>query len=183
MSRACLALNASMEPLKMMSLKRAIRLVLQGKAEVVEVDEGRALRSATSEIPRPLVIRLTKFIKVPRRFRRQVTNTFLFARDNYTCQYCGRHQSKLKAREFLNRDHIHPQSQGGENSWTNCVTACSSCNTRKENKTPKEAGMKLLSTPSEPHLVHLLWTVRNLTPQQEKYIRLFYGDEVFKALK
>ena len=65
------------------------------------------------------VIRLTRFIHVPRRFRRQVTNTFLFARDRYRCQYCGRMQLELKPRESLTRDHLVPLSRGGTNEWTN----------------------------------------------------------------
>src|SRR5690348_9871227 len=106
----CLALNASYEPLTMVPLRRALRLVIDGKAEVVEADRERLVRSATIAMPRPLVIRLTKFIHVPRRFRRQVTNTFLFARDNYTCQYCARTSVMLKPREALTRDHLVPLS-------------------------------------------------------------------------
>ena len=79
----CLALNASYEPLTMVPLRRALRLVIDGKAEIVEADSDRVVRSERLTMPRPAVIRLTKFIHVPRRFRRQVTNTFLFARDHY----------------------------------------------------------------------------------------------------
>src|SRR4051812_25288106 len=85
----CLALNASYEPLTMVPMRRALRLVIDGKAEIVEADTDRVVRSERLTLPRPAVIRLTKFIHVPRRFRRQVTNTFLFARDHYRCQYCG----------------------------------------------------------------------------------------------
>jgi 5-methylcytosine-specific restriction endonuclease McrA len=85
MSQACLALNASYEPLTMTPLHRAIRLVLDGKAEIVESEEVRPVRSERVSMPRPVVIRLTKFVHVPRRFRRQVTNTILFARDDRCC--------------------------------------------------------------------------------------------------
>ena len=78
----CLALNASFEPLTMVPVRRALRLVIDRKAEIVEAD-GAVVRSERLQIPRPAVIRLVKFVHVPRRFRRQVTNTFLFARDNY----------------------------------------------------------------------------------------------------
>ena len=121
----CLALNASFEPLTMVPMRRALRLVLDGKAEIVESDPGRLVRSERLTLPRPAVIRLMKFIHVPRRFRRQVTNTFLFARDRYRCQYCGRTQVELKPRESLTRDHLIPISRGGTNEWTNVVTACS----------------------------------------------------------
>ena len=126
-------------------------------------------------MPRPAVIRLTKFIHVPRRFRRQVTNTFLFARDHYRCQYCGRHVLELKPREALTRDHLLPLSRGGSNEWSNVVTACSPCNTKKGNHLPSEIGMHPLTHPVEPHFVHLSWAVRKLTPVQSRYIKTFYG--------
>ena len=103
----CLALNASFEPLTMVPVRRALRLVIDRKAEIVEAD-GSVVRSERLAIPRPAVIRLVKFVHVPRRFRRQVTNTFLFARDNYRCQFCGRTQQELKHRECLTRDHLVP---------------------------------------------------------------------------
>jgi len=182
----CLALNSSFEPLTLVPMRRALRLVIDGKAEIVEADRGRLVRSANRHFPHPVVIRLTKYVHVPRRFRRHVTNTFLFARDHYRCQYCGRVSAALKPRESLTRDHVVPLSRGGDNSWRNVVTACSSCNTRKADALPSEIGMRLLHDPVEPHFVHLSWAVRKLTPTQAKYIRLFYGaatlQEVAKSV-
>jgi 5-methylcytosine-specific restriction endonuclease McrA len=171
----CLALNASFEPLTMVPLKRALRLVIDGKAEIVEADRERHVRSEHLALPRPAVIRLRKFVHVPRRFRRQVTNTFLFARDGYRCQYCARAGYELRPRESLTRDHVVPISRGGLNTWANVVTACSSCNTRKANHLLSESGMHLLRAPSEPHFVHLAWAVR--------YIKLFYGGDVVRELR
>jgi 5-methylcytosine-specific restriction endonuclease McrA len=179
----CLALNASFEPLTMVPMRRALRLVIDGKAEIVEADSDRLVRSEHLSFPRPAIIRLTRFIHVPRRFRRQVTNTFLFARDGYRCQYCGRPGAELKPREALTRDHVVPMSRGGTNEWTNVVTACSPCNTRKANHMPEEIGMHPLHPPVEPHFVHLSWAVRRLTPTQARYIRLFYGDAVLRQLE
>ncbi len=179
----CLALNASFEPLTMVPLRRALRLVIDGKAEIVEADAGRHVRSERLTMPRPAVIRLKAFVHVPRRFRRQVTNTFLFARDRYRCQYCGRAGAELKPRETLTRDHLIPMSRGGTNDWTNVVTACSPCNTRKANHLPEEIGMHPLVVPVEPHFVHLSWAVRRLTPTQARYIRLFYGESVLHQLE
>jgi 5-methylcytosine-specific restriction endonuclease McrA len=179
----CLALNASFEPLTMVPLKRALRLVIDGKAEIVEADRERSVRSEHLALPRPAVIRLRKFVHVPRRFRRQVTNTFLFARDSYRCQYCGRWSFELRPRESLTRDHVIPISRGGLNIWTNVVTACSSCNTRKANHLVDECGMHLLHAPVEPHFVHLSWAVRRLTPTQSRYIKLFYGADVVQQLE
>jgi 5-methylcytosine-specific restriction endonuclease McrA len=179
----CLALNASFEPLTMVPLKRALRLVIDGKAEIVEADRERHVRSEHLALPRPAVIRLRKFVHVPRRFRRQVTNTFLFARDGYRCQYCARAGYELRPRESLTRDHVVPISRGGLNTWANVVTACSSCNTRKANHLLSESGMHLLRAPSEPHFVHLAWAVRRLTPTQARYIKLFYGGDVVRELR
>jgi 5-methylcytosine-specific restriction endonuclease McrA len=179
----CLALNASFEPLTMVPLKRALRLVIDGKAEIVEADDGRLVRSERLTVPRPAVIRLTKFIHVPRKFRRQVTNTFLFARDEYRCQYCGRTGNDLKPREALTRDHLIPLSRGGSNEWTNVVTACSACNTRKANHFAHEIGMHPLTRPVEPHFVHLSWAVRRLTPIQARYIKFFYGEATLHRLE
>jgi 5-methylcytosine-specific restriction endonuclease McrA len=179
----CLALNASFEPLTLVPMRRALRLVLDGKAEIVEADDGKIVRSEKRAFPRPVVIRLTKFIHVPRRFRRQVTNTFLFARDGYRCQYCGRTQAELKPREQLTRDHLIPLSRGGLNEWNNVVTACSPCNTRKGNRMPHDIGMVPLATPVEPHFVHLSWAVRKLTPKQAQYIKVFYGDELLAKVR
>ena len=183
MTHGCLALNSSFEPLTMVPLRRALRLVIDGKAEIVEADTGREVRSEKLSLPRPVVIRLTKFIHVPRRFRRQVTNTFLFARDRYRCQYCGRTQAELRPREALTRDHLVPLSRGGTNDWTNVVTACSPCNTRKANRMAHEIGMHPLHAPVEPHFVHLSWAVRRLTPQQARYIRTFYGADTLHHLE
>lgn len=183
MIAGCLALNASYEPLTMVPLRRALRLVIDGKAEIVEADRHAPVRSEKQAFPRPAVIRLTRYVHVPRRFRRQVTNTFLFARDDYQCQYCGRRANELKPRESLTRDHLIPMSRGGTNEWSNVVTACSSCNTRKANRMPAEIGMQPLHAPVEPHFVHLSWAVRRLTPIQAQYIRTFYGEDMLRELE
>jgi 5-methylcytosine-specific restriction endonuclease McrA len=179
---ACLALNASFEPLTLIPIHRALRLVIDEKAEVLEVDGDRRFRSEKLELPAPVVIRLVRFIHVPKRFRRQVTNTFLFARDSYTCQYCGRHRRQLGYRESLTRDHVVPLSRGGDNGWANVVTACSRCNLRKGNALPAECGFRLPAEPREPNHVELIWAVRRITPAQARYIGMFYGQEALRAL-
>ncbi len=182
-SVSCLALNASFEPLTLVPVRRALRLVIDGKAVIVEAEAGRFVRSSHLAVPRPTVIRLAKFIHVPRKFRRQVTNTFLFARDDYCCQYCGRSAAALRTREYLTRDHLVPVSRGGGNEWTNVLTACSTCNTRKGNRLTHECGMAPLSMPHEPHFVHLAWAVRRLSPIQAKYIRMFYGADTLAEIR
>lgn len=179
----CLTLNASFEPLALLPVRRALRLVIDRKAEILEVDEARIFRSERRSLPCPVVIRLVRYVHVPRKFRRQVTNTFLFARDRYTCQYCGRARSALRGREFLTRDHVVPLSRGGDNSWRNVVTSCSACNNRKGNRLPEEAHMQPLHAPTEPNYVELVWAVRRLTPTQAHYIGMFYGQDVVEALR
>ena len=78
---------------------------------------------------------------------------------------------------------VVPLSRGGTNDWTNVITACSPCNTRKGNRLPEEIGMHPLTHPVEPHFVHLTWAVRRLTPIQARYIRTFYGDQVLHQLE
>ena len=179
----CLALNASYEPLTILPIKRALRLVIDRKAEILESDESRVFRSWKREMPCPIVIRLVRYVHVPRKFRRQVTNTFLFARDHYRCSYCNRHKSALRGREFLTRDHIIPMSRGGLNVWENVVTACSACNNRKGSRLPDEAGMFPTHDAHEPNYVELVWAVRRITPVQAKYIKMFYGEDVLRALQ
>ena len=178
----CLTLNASFEPLTILPVERALRLVIDEKAEVLEVDAGRVFRSQWEERPCPVVIRLARFVHVPRRFRRQVTNTFLFARDSYRCQYCTRHRSELRDREFLTRDHVIPIACGGGNSWENVVTACSTCNNLKASHLPEHCGMFPLRPPTEPNHVELVWAVRRITDVQAKYISMFYGSDVLARL-
>jgi 5-methylcytosine-specific restriction endonuclease McrA len=180
---SCLALNASFEPLTIVTTRRAVRLVLDGKAELLESDSERVFRSEDRVVPCPAVIRLVRYVHVPYRFRRQVTNTFLFARDDYTCQYCGRRRSELRGRQFLTRDHVRPLSRGGLNTWENVVTSCSTCNNRKGGRLPSEAGLALLHEPTEPNYVHLVWVVRRVTDAQAKYIKMFYGEDALEAVR
>ncbi|AHG88418.1 HNH endonuclease [Gemmatirosa kalamazoonensis] len=185
MPAQCLLLDASYEPLApLITLSRAMRLVLAGKAEIVE-DEGRTVRAAERELRRPAVLRLVSHVAVPRRHRRGVTNTWLFARDEYRCAYCGRHERELGVREFLTRDHVLPTSRGGTNSWENCVTACRRCNGRKADRTPEEARMPLRADVAlvAPHFARLAWPVRRLTALQQQYVALYFGDDVLAALR
>lgn len=179
----CLTLNASYEPLTIVPVRRALRLIIDHKAEAIEVDEGYLYRSERVSYPAPVVIRLVSFVHVPRRFRRHVTNTFLFARDRYSCQYCGRHKRQLGHREFLTRDHLLPLCRGGTNNWGNVTTACTRCNHKKGNRTPQEARMKLLHPAVEPNHVELVWAVRKVTATQAKYISLFYGQDTLRTLR
>ena len=172
----CLTLNASYEPVALVPAKRAIVLVVSEKAEIVEANLERRFRSEKAEYPYPLVIRLIKYVEIPRRLRRHVTNTILFARDNYRCQYCGKHRNDLNRRDCLTRDHVKPISRGGTNTWDNVVSACTKCNARKGNRLPMECGMYPKSTPKEPRYVVMVWYSRGLNAIQRRYVEQFYGE-------
>jgi 5-methylcytosine-specific restriction endonuclease McrA len=137
-----LVLNWSYEPLTVCRARRAVVLIFQGKAEMLENGVG-FIHSIRETIPLPSVIRLARLIKRPRR-KRKLTRFEIFNRDRYTCQYCGQ-----KARQ-LTLDHVIPRYRGGQHTWENVVSACIACNRRKAGRTPQEANMKLIRTPAPP---------------------------------
>ncbi len=148
--QSVLVLNATYEPLSVVSLKRAVILLLKEKAEIVEAAEA-VLRSERLSLPMPLVIRLVYYVRIPRRLALPLTRRTVLARDQYTCQYCG----AQPGRSELTIDHVIPRSQGGQTSWENVVTACRRCNQRKGNRTPAQAGLHLRSQPRRPRYVAL----------------------------
>ena len=130
-----LVLNASLERLHYVPLRRAVALLLAKKAEIVEASERR-LRAVAVDLPEPRVIRLLRYVFVPFRSP-HVTRRKILQRDG-RCQYCGSVAGPLTV------DHLVPRSRGGATSWENCVAACLACNQRKGDRTPREAGMRLL---------------------------------------
>lgn len=133
-----LLLNSSYEPLHICSWKRAIILLIKGKAETVERN-GKNLGSGWHL---PLVIRLLYYVKIPHKDI-PLTRRNIMHRDNYTCQYCGK-------KSDLTIDHVIPRSRGGKDTWDNVVIACLRCNVLKGSRTPKEAGMELKTKPCRP---------------------------------
>ena len=137
-----LVLNQSYEPLTICRARRALILILRGKAEMLENGVG-FIHTIEEAFPLPSVIRLDFMVKRPYR-ERKLTRIEILNRDHYTCQYCG------KQKRQLTLDHVIPRYRGGQHTWENVVAACVACNRRKAGRTPKEAGMKLLRTPSYP---------------------------------
>lgn len=146
-----LVLNATYEPLHIVSVRRAVILLLKEKAELVEALDAH-LRAERVSMPIPSVIRLVTYVRLPHRMALPVTRRTVLARDNYTCQYCGASPGKA----YLTVDHVIPRSQGGDGSWENVVTACLSCNQRKGNRTPEEANMPLIAKPARPRYIALV---------------------------
>ncbi len=137
-----LVLNQNYEPLNVCNVRRAFVLLDKGKAEVLEHNHG-FLRSPSMSLPLPSVIRLVYQIHRPRPQLR-LSRKEIFARDDYTCQYCG-----SKAKE-LTLDHVMPKNRGGRHVWENIVAACKTCNHKKRNRTPEEAQMRLPRWPYRP---------------------------------
>ena len=135
-----LVLNASYEPLNITTWRRALVMVLKGKAEGLEHDSSRWLRGDTML---PTVIRLRQYVRVPYK-QLPLTRRNLFHRDGHRCQYCG------SSADQLSIDHVVPRSRGGLDTWENVTTACLPCNVRKGNRTPREASMPLMGKPHRP---------------------------------
>ncbi len=143
-----LLLNASYEPLKIISWQRAITLLFAGKVEVIE-EYSREIHSVTFSLRLPSILRLLKYVKVRSKHAVKFSRANIYARDNYTCQYCGTASSS----EDLTFDHVVPVSRGGVKTWENIVTACVDCNRKKGGRTPEEARMKLIKKPVEPRWI------------------------------
>jgi 5-methylcytosine-specific restriction endonuclease McrA len=133
-----------------------------GKASVLAEHPTLFIQSANDVHPLPTQIRLNEMVKTRRttRAQAQLTQRNMFVRDKYTCQYCGRHRSELKDAEFLTRDHVHPQSKGGKDVWTNVITACNRCNNKKADLFLSDVNMRLLKEPTAP-TVFEIWSKSN----------------------
>ncbi|MFW6359768.1 MAG: HNH endonuclease [Chroococcales cyanobacterium] len=158
-----LVLNASFEPLNITSWRRAVVLLLKGKAEQIE-HNGKLLYTG---FPLPTVIRLRHYVRVPYK-EIPLTRRNILERDSHTCQYC------FYKGEKLTLDHVIPRSRGGGDSWENIVTACVRCNVKKGNRTPKEANMILRTQPRKPYsslYFEILKHIKNdINQEWKKYV-------------
>ena len=138
-----LVLNATYEPINVCTVRRAAVLILKAKAEVIEHGAWE-LHAESLTLPRPVVIRLVTYVRVPRdTHRRKITRRAVFARDNWACQYCG-------SRSNLTVDHVVPRSKGGISTWENIVASCAPCNRRKGDHLLRQVGMSLRRKPRRP---------------------------------
>jgi 5-methylcytosine-specific restriction endonuclease McrA len=142
MDRLVLVLNANFEPINVCNTRRAIGMILADRAALVKNGRG-VIHTINRDYPRPSVIRLDQMVHRPRP-RILLNRREIFRRDNYTCQYCGKHSMTLTI------DHVIPKYKGGAHIWTNVVAACAGCNHRKGGKAVEEVGMHLLKIPKEP---------------------------------
>lgn len=173
LDRSVLVLNKDFLPLNVCRTRRALILLLRGKAEIVE-EGGGEVHATNTTFQAPSVIRLDSFVtrsKAPRRLTRRE----VFFRDRHQCQYCG------KTSHQLTLDHVMPRHRGGDNSWSNMVSACVPCNFRKAGRTPEEAGMRLLHTPAPPSPNPYYPFFRYLDRRPEW--RLFFPASILEALE
>lgn len=159
MARA-LVLNSTHQPLGVVPVRRALVLVLSEKATVVE-SNGVVYHSERLSLAAPAVVRLRYFVHVPHRAQATLTRRAVFARDGWVCQYCGDPAENV--------DHVIPRSKGGLHVWENVVAACRRCNQKKENRTPRETGLRLAREPFAPADV-LRLTIGPIDPAWEAYL-------------
>jgi 5-methylcytosine-specific restriction endonuclease McrA len=160
-----LVLNASYEPINVCTVRRAAVLILKQRAEVLEHSEW-SLHAESLTLPRPVVIRLMTYVRIPRdAHRRKITRRAVFARDRWTCQYCGHERGNLTV------DHVIPRSKGGGSSWDNIVTCCAPCNRRKGDRLPRQANMVPVNAPRAPSstiFIHV--AAPTIPPAWEQYL-------------
>ena len=158
-----LVLNAGYEPLAVVSFKRAIVLVLDGKASIIASDDEHPVLSASGEWERPSVILLRRYVRIPNGRAVPVSRRGVLRRDSQRCGYCGGSASTI--------DHVIPRSRGGADSWENLVACCLRCNNIKGDRTPQEMGWALRHIPRPPH--GTAWLVRGVEralPQWEEFL-------------
>jgi 5-methylcytosine-specific restriction endonuclease McrA len=177
--RVLLLNGSSWEPLAVISVARAINLILAGKAVVIE-QTGRFLKTVSASFPIPSVIALRRYINVPRR-KAHWSRKGVLARDNYTCIYCGIRpgdvqRGKIMTKSDFTVDHILPRSRGGRDTWSNTACACYGCNHRKGDKMPGEAGLKLAWEPKTPRTSYLVIAIGSGPEAWRHYVEV-NGDE------
>ena len=162
-----LLLNATFEPLRLVSVRRAVLLLIEQRAEPVHVDEESVVMNSPSiSITVPSVVRLNNYVRVPRQaFTPPVSRRGVLARDNHRCAYCGNHADTI--------DHVVPRSRGGAHSWSNVVAACKKHNHDKGSRLLEELGWELRIKPEAPY--GLLWRIGSeseLQPGWSPFLRL-----------
>ncbi|MFP4465431.1 MAG: HNH endonuclease [Candidatus Goldiibacteriota bacterium] len=157
-----LLLNSTFEPLTVLRGRRALKLIFERKAHVIE-DSGVFLHTVKHKLKLPSVVQLMYYVKKPYK-KPKFSKKAIFIRDNFRCQYCRTYTSKPTI------DHIVPKSKNGPSVWTNVVTACHKCNNKKSDRTLKEAGMTLLKKPRTPKyiIIHGFSGTKNIK-KWEKY--------------
>lgn len=162
-----LVLNFTYEPLGVVCVRRAVRLLFARKVEVVHRGDG-ALRAASVSFPLPSIVRMLYYVRRARK-RVALTKKNVLLRDDGTCAYC-----RERGGRDMTVDHVVPRSRGGRSVWENLVACCSTCNARKGNRTPDEARMTLRRRPREPRFIPFVVVRRNTASDEwAKYLALY----------
>lgn len=157
--RVLLLNGSTWEPLSVITVPRAMNLLIAGKATVVE-ESGKIVRTVRDSFSIPSVIALRTYINVPRR-KAHWSRRGVLVRDNYICIYCGAEpgivqQNKVLTKHDFTIDHILPKSRGGKDTWSNTASSCATCNHRKGDRLPHEIGLKLRWEPKTPRTSYLV---------------------------
>jgi len=167
LSRHVLILNQNYEPLSVCTVKRAVVMIFLDRAEMIETLDGYKLHSVSMSISVPSVVRLATYIKVPDK-RIMLSRKNIIKRDGGRCQYCGRKSDHMTV------DHVIPKIQGGKDTWENLVAACKSCNNRKGQRMPEQAGLKLLSKPRRPN--HITFIQKFIGVKDRRWRQYLFMD-------
>jgi 5-methylcytosine-specific restriction endonuclease McrA len=190
LNKPVLLLNRNYTALTTVRARRALTLTIRDSAEILSIEGGDYttydfdswkylsqmqwetdisdyiwIHCVSFKLMTPTIIRLTEYGKTPYR-KIRLTKRNLYARDGHKCQYCGKNFPSSK----LSLDHVVPKSQGGKTTWENSVCACIPCNARKDNKTPKQARMKLVKVPVEPNILPIFSSHMKNNPEWAPFI-------------
>lgn len=160
-------LNQNYEPLTICSARRAIVLLFQGKAEMIETADGLKIRTVSEAYSLPSVVRLWQYRRVPHK-KILLSRKNIIVRDNHQCQYCG------TVRGEMTIDHVKPKRLKGADTWENMVCACMRCNNRKGDRTPEQADMKLLRKPKRPS--HITFIQRHIGAEDQRWRQYLFMD-------
>jgi len=169
-----LVLNAGYEPLAVVTFKRALVLVMNGKASIVAHDVGHPVWGSSGAWERPSVIILRRYVRIPSSRNVPVSRRGVLRRDNHRCGYCGNSANTI--------DHVMPRSRGGADSWENLIACCLKCNNKKSDRTPAEMNWTLRIKPRMPH--GSTWLVRGVEksePEWDEFLPELPGTTIAAA--
>jgi 5-methylcytosine-specific restriction endonuclease McrA len=161
-----LVLNNDYQPLNVTNVKRAIVLLCLGKVHTVHTD-SYIITAIKRTLETPTVVRLRHHVKRPTP-QIHLSRRTVLARDDYTCQYCG------KVADDLTVDHVIPKRLGGESAWENLVCCCRRCNVKKGDRTLKECGFKLRRQPARPKFIPYISLNRYTANVEREDWRLYF---------
>lgn len=167
-NKSVLVINASYEALAFAPMRKAVKMIVKGKADVTEYLEGREMHSG---IPFPTVVKLRTYVHIPVR-KPTLSRKAILLRDRHRCQYCGQRFSP----GVLTLDHIHPKSKGGRETFENLVACCPPCNRKKGDKSLEECGMTLLHRPRASNIHTPRFLMRSMATEEKSWQKYLYFD-------